>query len=157
MGSYLNPGSERFRTSLRSEIYVDKSMLIAQVNRRIRTEQKFICVSRPRRFGKSMAAEMLAAYYGSGEDTLFINNFRKKGKVFLCCENIGMVDFSSSTWFKGYDEKYFFDQGAKIAAMGSYFKWFAFLYYALRIPTDRVSFVRKVELMKVGFRNYKML
>ena len=69
MGSYLNPGSERFQTSLRSEIYVDKSMLIAQVNRRIRTEQKFICVSRPRRFGKSMAANMLAAYYGSGEDT----------------------------------------------------------------------------------------
>lgn len=69
MGSYLNPGSERFRTSLRSEIYVDKSMLIAQVNRRIRTEQKFMCVSRPRRFGKSMAANMLAAYYGSGEDT----------------------------------------------------------------------------------------
>ncbi len=69
MGSYLNPGSERFRTSLRSEIYVDKTMLIAQVNRRIRTEQKFLCVSRPRRFGKSMAADMLAAYYGCGEDT----------------------------------------------------------------------------------------
>ncbi len=69
MGSYLNPSSERFQTSLRSEIYVDKSMLIAQINRRVRTEQKFICVSRPRRFGKSMAAEMLAAYYGSGEDT----------------------------------------------------------------------------------------
>ena len=44
-------------------------MLIAQINRRVRTEQKFICVSRPRRFGKSMAANMLAAYYGSGEDT----------------------------------------------------------------------------------------
>lgn len=69
MGSYLNPSSERFQTSLRSEIYVDKSMLIAQINRRVRTEQKFICVSRPRRFGKSMAAEMLAAYYGSGENT----------------------------------------------------------------------------------------
>ena len=69
MGSYLNPSSERFQTSLRSEIYVDKSMLIAQINRKVRTEQKFICVSRPRRFGKSMAAEMLAAYYGSGEDT----------------------------------------------------------------------------------------
>ncbi len=41
MGSYLNPGSERFRTSLRSEIYVDKTILIAQVNRRVRTEQKF--------------------------------------------------------------------------------------------------------------------
>ena len=69
MGIYLNPRSERFQTSLRSEIYVDKSMLIAQMNRRVRTEQKFICVSRPRRFGKSMAAEMLAAYYRSGEDT----------------------------------------------------------------------------------------
>ena len=69
MGSYLNPSSERFQTSLRSEIYVDKSMLIAQINRRVRTEQKFICVSRPRRFGKSMAADMLAAYYGSGENT----------------------------------------------------------------------------------------
>ena len=69
MGSYLNPGSERFQTSLRSEIYVDKSLLIAQVNRRIRTEQKFICLSRPRRFGKSMAADMLSAYYGRGEDT----------------------------------------------------------------------------------------
>ncbi len=69
MGSYLNPGSERFRTSLRSEIYVDKTMLISQVNRRIRTEQKFLCVSRPRRFGKSMAADMLSAYYNCGEDT----------------------------------------------------------------------------------------
>jgi len=69
MGSYLNPSSESFQNSLRSEIYVDKSLLIAQVNRRIRTEQRFICVSRPRRFGKSMAAEMLSAYYDCGEDT----------------------------------------------------------------------------------------
>ncbi len=69
MGSYLNPGSESFRTGLRSQIYVDKTMLIAQVNRNVRTEQKYICVSRPRRFGKSMAADMLAAYYGAGEDT----------------------------------------------------------------------------------------
>ena len=69
MGSYLNPGRERFQTSLRSEIYVDKTMLISQVNRRIRTEQKFLCVSRPRRFGKSMAMDMLSAYYNCGEDT----------------------------------------------------------------------------------------
>lgn len=72
MGSYLNPGSERFQTSLRSQIYVDKTLLIAKVNRRVRTEQKFICVSRPRRFGKSMAADMLAAYYGDGSDTAFL-------------------------------------------------------------------------------------
>ncbi len=69
MGSYLNPGSERFRTSLRSQIYVDKSLLIAEINRLVRTEQKYVCVSRPRRFGKSMAADMLLAYYSVGEDT----------------------------------------------------------------------------------------
>jgi len=69
MGVYLNPNSESFQNSLRSEIYVDKSLLIARVNRRVRTEQRFICVSRPRRFGKSMAAEMLSAYYGCEEDT----------------------------------------------------------------------------------------
>ena len=75
MGVYLNPGSERFRTGLRSQIYVDKTGLIKQVNRWIRTEQKFICVSRPRRFGKSMAVDMLTAYYACGEDTsaLFSN------------------------------------------------------------------------------------
>ena len=75
VGVYLNPGSERFRTGLRSQIYVDKTGLIKQVNRWIRTEQKFICVSRPRRFGKSMAADMLTAYYACGEDTsaLFSN------------------------------------------------------------------------------------
>ena len=69
MGSYLNPGSERFRTSLRSQIYVDKSLLIAEINKLVRTEQKYVCVSRPRRFGKSMAADMLLAYYSAGEDT----------------------------------------------------------------------------------------
>ena len=63
MGSYLNPTNKGFRESLASEIYVDKSGLIAYTNQQIGTEQKFICVSRPRRFGKSMAAKMLTAYY----------------------------------------------------------------------------------------------
>ena len=68
MGNYLNPGSTLFRYSLRSEIYVDKSGLIEKTNKLINTEQRYICVSRPRRFGKSMAADMLAAYYERGED-----------------------------------------------------------------------------------------
>lgn len=76
MGSYLNPGSERFETSLRSEIYVDKTLLIAEVNRRVRTEQKFICVSRPRRFGKSMAADMLSAYYGDRNTATLFDNLK---------------------------------------------------------------------------------
>ena len=55
MGSYLNPGNFSFKGSLRSKIYVDKSKLIAKTNEVLCTEQKYICVSRPRRFGKSMA------------------------------------------------------------------------------------------------------
>mgnify|MGYP000352718404 CR=1 FL=1 len=70
MGSYLNPGSFIFRNSLNSKIYVDKSGLIEKTNEYLNTEQRFLCVSRPRRFGKSMAANMLAAYYDCAEDTL---------------------------------------------------------------------------------------
>ncbi|MDR0898089.1 MAG: ATP-binding protein [Oscillospiraceae bacterium] len=67
--SYLNPSSALFRESLASEIYVDKSALLTKTNKALGTRQKAICLSRPRRFGKSMAADMLAAYYGRGEDT----------------------------------------------------------------------------------------
>lgn len=63
MGIYLNPGNAAFKESLCSEIYVDKTGLIEYTNGVLGTKQKNICVSRPRRFGKSMAAEMLAAYY----------------------------------------------------------------------------------------------
>ena len=69
MGSYLNPGSKGFQESLNSEIYVDKTGLIEKTNAVLNTRQKFICVSRPRRFGKSMAADMLAAYYDRGENS----------------------------------------------------------------------------------------
>ena len=57
MGSYLNPGSKGFQESLNSEIYVDKSGLIEKTNAVINTRQKFICVSRPRRFGKSICLQ----------------------------------------------------------------------------------------------------
>lgn len=68
MGDYVNPGVDKFQMSLDSKIYVDKSSLIAKTNAVFRTRQRFICISRPRRFGKTMAAEMLAAYYGIGDD-----------------------------------------------------------------------------------------
>ena len=66
MGIYLNPGNDAFQEAVNSEIYIDKSMLIAFTNKKTRTSQKNICVSRPRRFGKSMAADMLVAYYSRG-------------------------------------------------------------------------------------------
>ena len=45
MGIYLNPGNELFGETLNSEIYIDKSMLIAKTNKVVRTQQKFVCVS----------------------------------------------------------------------------------------------------------------
>lgn len=69
MGIYLNPNNIDFKRAINSEIYVDKSMMIEETNRHLFTEQQYICVSRPRRFGKSMAANMLTAYYSRGCDS----------------------------------------------------------------------------------------
>ena len=69
MGIYLNPGTIEFQESINSEIYVDKTMLIERTNAALRTKQKYMCISRPRRYGKSMAADMLAAYYGKDYDS----------------------------------------------------------------------------------------
>ena len=69
MGIFLNPSNDRFRQALNSQIYVDKSELISVTNKRICSEQKYICVSRPRRFGKSVNLGMLAAYYSKGCDS----------------------------------------------------------------------------------------
>ena len=66
MGIYLNPGNELFKEAANSEIYVDKTMLIDFTNHVLETTQKEICVSRPRRFGKSIAENMLTAYYSKG-------------------------------------------------------------------------------------------
>lgn len=69
MGIYLNPGNERFARVLRSKIYVDKTGMLEYLNSVLDTEQSCICVSRPRRFGKSITADMLTAYYGVGCDS----------------------------------------------------------------------------------------
>lgn len=69
MGIYLNPDNEGFKEAVNSKIYVDKTGLIEYTNECLGTKQKYICVSRPRRFGKSMALEMLAAYYSRSCDS----------------------------------------------------------------------------------------
>ena len=66
MGRFVNPNNSAFQVALNSEIYVDKSGLLEFTNGVLSTEQDMICHSRPRRFGKSIAAEMLTAYYSKG-------------------------------------------------------------------------------------------
>ncbi len=72
MGIYLNPDNTGFLEAVNSEIYVDKSGLVSYANRVLNTENRFICITRPRRFGKSMAANMLTAYYSRGCDSFAI-------------------------------------------------------------------------------------
>ena len=68
MGIYVNPGNEAF-AEINDKDYVDKSGLISLVNRATGTREKLICISRPRRFGKSYAAKMLTAYYDCSCDS----------------------------------------------------------------------------------------
>lgn len=69
MGMFFNPENSGFASSVRSWIYVDKTKLIDFTNSVLGTEDRFVCVSRPRRFGKSMTVKMLAAYYSRGCDS----------------------------------------------------------------------------------------
>lgn len=92
MGIYLNPGNDGFWESVRSEIYVDKTGLIAQTNQYLNTKQKYICVSRPRRFGKSMTLEMLAAYYSRGCDSWELFQGRKIEGEETFHENLNQYD-----------------------------------------------------------------
>ncbi|MBR6223797.1 MAG: AAA family ATPase [Lachnospiraceae bacterium] len=67
MGRYLNPGTVNFEEALNSNIYIDKTEMIQYINSVVKTKQKYMCVSRPRRFGKTMATDMLCAYFGKCE------------------------------------------------------------------------------------------
>ena len=69
MGIYLNQNNIMFSKDINSDIYVDKTLLIEQTNKYINTNSQYVCISRPRRFGKSMAANMLTAYYSRGCDS----------------------------------------------------------------------------------------
>ena len=69
MGRFLNPNNSAFQIALNSKIYVDKTGLLEITNQSINTDTAFICNSRPRRFGKSITANMLTAYYSKGCDS----------------------------------------------------------------------------------------
>lgn len=63
MGIYVNPNEALLRRAVNSKIYVDKSMILHELNQLLNTEDSFVCTARPRRFGKTMAGNMISAYY----------------------------------------------------------------------------------------------
>lgn len=95
MGVYVNPGFDRFVETTSSDIYVDKTTLIKYTNSVINTEQKYVCVSRPRRFGKSIAASMLCAYYDRSVDS---KELFSKYKVYS-----NNPDYDNSKYMNSYD------------------------------------------------------
>ena len=79
MGIYLNPGHAKFQESVDSEIYIDKTEMIAYLNSVVNTEQCYVSVFRPRRFGKTIAANMLCAYYGKGDSRELFSDLKLAG------------------------------------------------------------------------------
>lgn len=69
MGIFVNSDNSAFQVALNSEIYIDKTGLLTYTNKVMNTLQGYICNSRPRRFGKSITADMLTAYYSKGCDS----------------------------------------------------------------------------------------
>ena len=100
MGMYVNIGNAGFR-SIRKGLYVDKSGLIAFINRTLGTKDKLTCVSRPRRFGKSFATQMLCAYYDRNCDSRELFSDLEIGKDKTFEENLNKFDviYLDITWF----------------------------------------------------------
>lgn len=109
---YLNTNTQiiLFQRVLNSKIYVDKSLLIEKISAQIMTANPYICITRPRRFGKSVNANMLGAYYTKGYDTsdMFGNLAIAGSSVYrehLNQYNVIYIDFSRMPDFcKSYDE-----------------------------------------------------
>lgn len=98
MGGYLNPESDLFEMALRSQIFVDKSGLIEKTNRCVRTLQRYICVSRPRRFGKSMGVDMLAgekARINTGTFSNDMTTFATKDDVLTLLVHLGYLAYDN--------------------------------------------------------------
>ena len=104
MGRFVNPDNSAFQVALNAEIYLDKTGLIAYANRVLDTPDAYICNSRPRRFGKSYAANMLAAYYSRGTDSekMFADLDIGKNPLFRTHLNRYDVIHIDVQWFRSY-------------------------------------------------------
>ncbi|MBR2527841.1 MAG: AAA family ATPase [Blautia sp.] len=92
MGTYLNPGKAAYLMAVNSEIYIDKTEMILYINSIVNTQQRFVSVSRPRRFGKTMAADMICAYYGRDADSCELFEKRKLAARVGWDEYLGKYD-----------------------------------------------------------------
>lgn len=92
MGTYLNPGKAAYQMAVNSEIFIDKTEMIQYINSVVNTQQRFVSVSRPRRFGKTMAADMICAYYDREADSRGLFEKRKLAQTAGWDEFLGKFD-----------------------------------------------------------------
>lgn len=92
MGTYLNPGKAAFEEAVNSEIFIDKTEMLGYLNSVVKTKQKYVSVSRPRRFGKTMAADMICAYYDREADSRELFEKRKVAQTAGWDEFLGKFD-----------------------------------------------------------------
>ena len=100
MGRYLNPGNDIFICDIDSEPYVDKSPMILELNKLFNKNGKFICMSRARRFGKTMMTNLMSAYYSKNCDSRAIFEGLELGKhegwdKYLNSANVIQIDLQS--------------------------------------------------------------
>ena len=97
--------------------------------------------------------------FPSGEDSMWLRDAKRKGlTIYVSKETIGRIDMSESSWFTGFDEKFFFGKGASCEAMHG--RSFAFwsIYYAWRYRNSgSLSFCKKIKWMRLGRKGYKQL
>lgn len=107
MGTYLNPGNSGFAGILNAQ-YVDKTGLIALINDSIETPGRLTCISRPRRFGKSFAAQMLCAYYDKTCDSSGLFEDKEIGKHESCRRHLNKYDviYIDMTYIKLFTDHY---------------------------------------------------
>lgn len=93
--------------------------------------------------------------YSSGEDTLFLADcLRKKLKIYAYPKCIATVEQETSTWFNGYNEKFFYDKGALLSQIRPKTKYlFALFYFPFRFKC-KLSYLKKVQLMCTGIYKY---
>lgn len=95
MGIYINPKNENLKMALNSEIFVDKSLVLQKFCRLLNSNQRFICVSRPRRFGKTTVRSLMEAYFSKGCDSFELFKDLKIAKEPCFKENLNKFNLLS--------------------------------------------------------------
>ena len=97
--------------------------------------------------------------FSSGEDSIWLAEAKRKGLTFyVSSQTIGTVSFDTSSWFTGYDEKYFYGKGAYVYALHSHSFWLWKWYYLLRYrKAGNLPFFERSKWMERGKLGYQQL